>query len=99
MSSISETEFARICSGIAADRETIIKHNPIGPDAEVLLWMLLNCLNSYLSLDESEVPCFTTRPDSELYRQAIIFVLKDRMTEDFDAGAYMTVLINAREKS
>ena len=47
---ISEGEFARICEGIKEDREAIIKHNPIGPDDEILLWMLLSCLISYLNL-------------------------------------------------
>ena len=37
MTSISEAEFARICHGICEDRESIIKHNPIGTREEILL--------------------------------------------------------------
>ncbi len=89
---ISETEFAGICAGIREDREIICKHNPIGSEEETLFWMLLSCLVSYLSLSEIETPCFTGMPDAETYRQAILFVLKDRKTADFDAQKYLNKL-------
>ena len=93
MTKISEQEFSRICRGIYEDREAIIKHNPIGTREETLLWMLLNILISYLSLSEIETPCFTGMPTAETYRQAILFVLKDRKTEEFDAARYLDDLI------
>lgn len=89
MTKLTEAEFARICGGIHEDRESIIKHNPLGSGEEILLWMLLSCLVSYLNLTEIETPCFTGRPDAATYRQAILFILKDRKTEEFDAGKYM----------
>lgn len=89
MNRISEQEFSRICRGIFEDRETIIKHNPLGTREEILLWMLLSILISYLSLSEIETPCFTGMPTAETYRQAILFVLKDRRTEEFDAEKYL----------
>ena len=93
MTKISEQEFSHICKGIFEDRETIIKHNPIGTREEILLWMLLSILISYLSLSEIETPCFTGMPTAETYRQAILFILKDRKTEGFDAGLYLDDLI------
>lgn len=93
MTRISEAEFARICAGINRDREVIRRHNPIGTYEETLLWMLLSCLISYLSLSEIETPCFTGTPNAETYRQAILFVLKDRKTEGFDAEIYLNELI------
>lgn len=90
---ISEAEFARICAGIIQDRELIRKHNPIGTYEETLLWMLLSCLVSYLSLSELETPCFTGTPNAETYHQAILFVLKDRKIEGFDAEIYLNKLI------
>lgn len=84
MACISETRFAEICDGIREDRTAIVKHNPIGPDEEVLLWMLLSCLVTYLSLAEEETPCFTGRPDAKTYRDAILFVLKGRAADDFE---------------
>ncbi len=93
MTRITEQEFSRICHGIYEDRETIIKHNPIGTRDETLLWMLLSILISYLSLSEIETPCFTGMPTAETYRQAILFVLSDRRAEEFDAARYLDDLI------
>jgi hypothetical protein len=93
MTKITETEFTRICEGIYADRETIFEHNPIGTRAEVLLWMLLSCLNSYLSLTEIETPCFTGIPNESTYRDAILFILRDRRKSDFDVSRYLDKLI------
>ena len=84
MTTISEAEFKRIVDGIREDRESIIKHNPLGSDEEILLWMLLSCLISYLNLSDIETPCFNGKPDATTYRDAIIFVLKDRRADDFD---------------
>jgi hypothetical protein len=89
MVSITEVEFSRICDGISEDRESIIRHNPIGSPEEILLWMLLSCLVSYLSLSDQETPCFTGRPDAETYRNAIMFILKDRRTDDFDIESHL----------
>lgn len=87
MSSISESKFREICNGLSADRETIIKHNPLGTENEILLWMLLSCLISYLSLSEIETPCFTGMPDESTYRDAILFVLNERREDNFDPNA------------
>jgi hypothetical protein len=92
VSKISEKEFARICDGIREDGESIYKHNPIGTREETLLWMLLSCLLSYMSVSEIETPCFNGIPTAETYRQAILFVLKDRKAEDFDAEKYLDLL-------
>ena len=90
---ISESEFARICDGLRTDRESIIKHNPIGSDEEILLWMLLNSLAIYLSLSEIETPCFNGKPDAQTYRDAIIFVLENRRLTDFDINSYLDSLL------
>ena len=93
MNKITEKEFARICDGIYEDHEAICKHNPIGTPDETLLWMLLSCLISYLSLSEMETPCFTGMPTAETYRSAILFVLNDRKMDDFRAETYLDKLI------
>ncbi len=93
MTTISKSEFERICAGIAADKNSIIEHNPIGSDNEVLLWMLLNCLNSYLSLSDEEAPCFKGVPDERTYREAILFVLKKRAADGFDPGPIIDNLL------
>ena len=92
MATLSEAEFQRIADGILEDRELIIKHNPIGTREETLLWMLLSCLVTYLSLSDSETPCFTGRPDVDTYRDAIRFVLRDRKAKDFDVEPWLAKL-------
>ena len=84
MTCITRSELEKIIDGIDADRESIIRHNPIGTTEEILYWMLLSSLAVYLNLSEMETPCFTGRPDAVTYRTAIEFVLKDRMTDEFD---------------
>jgi len=86
---ISEAEFARLCEDIARDKESIVKHNPIGTREEILLWMLLSVLVSYLSLEDIETPCFNGKPDAETYRDAIAFVLKGRKLDEFDETIYL----------
>lgn len=86
-------ELARICSGLLEDRETILKHNPIGTDNEIMLWMLMSCLVSYLSLSDLETPCFTGPPDEKTYRDAIAFILKDRTSEPFEIETHMEHLL------
>ncbi len=92
MSKISEKEFERICVGIYDDRDSICKHNPIGTREETLLWMLLNCLVSYLSISELEAPCFSGKPTADTYRQAILFLLRDRRIHNFEIGKYLDLL-------
>ncbi len=89
---ITEAEFARICDGIYEDRESIIKHNPIGSETTTLFWMLLSVLISYLSLSDNETPCFSGTPTAETYRQAIAFVIDARRAEDFDVEPYLAKL-------
>jgi hypothetical protein len=89
MIKMNENDFARICEEIYEDRESICMHNPIGTSEEILLWMLLGCLICYLSLTEVETPCFNGKPNAEIYRNAILFVLKPRRTTDFEAEVYL----------
>ncbi len=92
MTKISEREFARLCEGIGEDRATICRHNPIGEQDEILLWMLLGVLASYLNLSEIETPCFTAAPTAQTYRDAIGFVLQNRRETAFDVDEYLNRL-------
>jgi hypothetical protein len=94
MAKISEKRFTEICEGISRDRATIVRHNPIGSEDEILLWMLLSVLITYLSLSELETPCFTGTPDAETYRKAIEFILKDRRETDFDPSRLIAHMLS-----
>ena len=89
MTKISEAEMARICKGIYEERDVIYRHNPIGTQEETLLWMLSSILIGYLSLSEIETPCFTGVPTVETYREAVVFILRDRKTAEFDTEKYL----------
>ena len=84
MASITKAELDRICRGIREDRDVLIRHNPIGTDDEILLWSLMGCLISYLSVPEDQVPCFPGRPDAATYRRAILYILEGRREGAFD---------------
>ena len=89
MSCIEEAKFTEICEGIRKDKEAIIKHNPLGSDDEILLWMLLNCLVAYLSLTDLETPCFSGKADAATYRDAIRFILSGRQLDVFDPDTHI----------
>ena len=94
MTEITEAEFGTIVDGIFEDRESIVRHNPIGTEEETLLWMLMSSLVVYLSLNEMETPCFTGRPDANTYKDAIEFILRRRKADEFDAGPLIDKLLN-----
>ena len=95
MTTISQTEFERICREIYQDREQIYQFNPNAPRGEVLLWMLLSCLIGYLNLSEIETPCFPGAPDAEMYRQAIHYILERCGEPLFNSQIALEKLIRA----
>lgn len=92
MGKLSEKEFVKIVDGVVEDRDSIIKHNPIGSDEEILLWMLMSCLINYLGLEGNQIPCFPGTPTAETYRQAICFIIAESCDEKFDVGAELRKL-------
>jgi hypothetical protein len=92
MTTISESELGRLVEGIIDDREVIVRNNPIGSEEEILLWMLLGCLVSYLNLSDNETPCFTGKPDAATYWNAVLFVLDGRLENGADATKYLEKL-------
>jgi hypothetical protein len=92
VTTITKSEFSRICRQIEEDRDLIIRSNPIGTPEEILLWMLLGVLVSYLNLSEMDAPCFNGKPNADTYRDAIRFILNDRMADDFDPDEHLARL-------
>ena len=92
MTKISEAEFIKICENLNSEKDVIYKHNPIGTKEETILWMLMSILISYLNLDEKEIPCFPNQTNIETYRNAILFIMKDRKSENFEVENYLKKL-------
>ena len=93
MTTVSEDEFSKICEQIYVDREQIYQFNNNASHNEVLLWMLLSCLISYLNLSDAQIPCFPGTPDAETYRQAILHVLKNRTNPPFNPNQSLQKLL------
>jgi hypothetical protein len=92
MSTISEHEFKKLCDDIYADRFQIYTYNPNVSRREALLWMLLGCLVTLLSVPILEQPGVYGGASDDPYGTAVCDVLKDRMEQDFDPQTYLDEL-------
>lgn len=91
MSTITAQEFEKICEGIYADRRQIYRFNPNMSRRDAILWMLLGCLLSLLSIPIPEQPGDDgTSPDP--YGDAVREVLRSRMRPAFDPQVYIDEL-------
>ncbi|HEX8775393.1 MAG TPA: hypothetical protein VF735_17620 [Pyrinomonadaceae bacterium] len=89
MSTISEQEFKKLCDDVYADRFQIYAFNPNASRREALLWMILGCLLTLLSVPVLEQPSAYGGASDDPYGDAIIEVLKDRRETDFDPQTYL----------
>ena len=55
--------------------------------------MLMSVLISFLSIEESQMPDFHGKPDADTYRDAILFILKNRKKDDFEEQQYLRDLV------
>ncbi|MBA3768282.1 MAG: hypothetical protein H0W99_15155 [Acidobacteria bacterium] len=92
MTTISELEFKRLCDDIYADRRQVYAFNPNVSRREALLWMLLGCLVSLLSIPILEQPSVYGGVSSDPYGDAVCEVLKDHTQPAFDPGIYLLEL-------
>lgn len=93
MSTISEAEFKRLCEDIYADRFLIYTYHPnAGSRREALLWMMLGCLVSLLSVPLLEQPSVYGGASADPYGEAVMEVLNGRMEPRFDPQAYLDEL-------
>jgi hypothetical protein len=94
MSTISAGEFEKLCQDIYDDRWQIYSFNPNASRREALLWMLLGCLVSLLSVPVLDQPSVYggSRPDP--YADAICELLLHRADPVFDPRIYLDQLSN-----
>ncbi|HEX8137737.1 MAG TPA: hypothetical protein VF544_09115 [Pyrinomonadaceae bacterium] len=90
---ISEAEFKRLCDRIYADRFLIYTYHPnAGSRREALLWMMLGCLVSLLSVPLPEQPSTYGGASADPYGDAVIEVLHGRMEPGFDPQVHLDEL-------
>jgi hypothetical protein len=94
---ISEAEFVKLCDDLYVDRQQIYRFNPNTSRREALLWMLLGCLISLLSISDTEQPSLNSS-SADPYGQAVREILLGRTQPPFDPQAHLAEL-SAKLKS
>ena len=89
---ISEAEFVKLCDDLYADRHQIYQFNPNASRQEALLWMLLGCLISLLSISDSEQQSVYEPSSLDPYVDAICEILQNHMRPPFDPQAHLAQL-------
>lgn len=89
---ISEAEFVKLCNDIYADRHQIYQFNPNASKREALLWMLLGCLLSLLSIPAPEQSSRNDNSSFDPYVDAIYEILQNRMRPPFNPQTHLAVL-------
>jgi hypothetical protein len=92
MSTISEKDFKKLCDDIYADRFQIYEFNPNVSRREALLWMLLGCLVSLLSIPILEQPSVYNGSSADPYGDAIREVVLAHTQSNFDPSDYLLEL-------
>ncbi|HEY0323302.1 MAG TPA: hypothetical protein VGC66_20260 [Pyrinomonadaceae bacterium] len=80
---ISESEFQRLCDEIYRDRFEIYAFNPNTTKREALLWMILGCLISLLSITDAELQSLADSSSLDPYGDAICNLLRERAAPPF----------------
>ncbi|HEY0004499.1 MAG TPA: hypothetical protein VGB17_06780 [Pyrinomonadaceae bacterium] len=97
MATISEQEFKKLCDDIYLDRHQVYGFVPGFGRGEALLWMLLGCLLSLLSVPPSEQPSEGEAASPDPYGDAIRELLRQRMSPPFDPHLYLSELARKAE--
>lgn len=83
-SSISEDEFRKLCDELYADRHQLYSFNPSVSRREAVLWMLLGCLVSLLSVPVLDQPSLYGATSQDPYTDAVSEILDGRTEPPFD---------------
>ena len=89
---ISEAEFVKLCEDLYRDRQQIYEFNPSASRRDAVLWMLLGCLMSLLSVPAPEQAGDDSSPGSDAYADAVTEILQGRTRPPFDPRAHLAEL-------
>lgn len=94
---ISEERFRALCDEVYRDRLEIHGFYATASRSEALLWMLLGCLISLLSVDESELATASDSSGEYFYLEAICALLERRAEPRFNPRPYLEELSRKAE--
>jgi hypothetical protein len=94
---ISEEKFRALCEEVYRDRAEIYGFHPGAGRSEALLWMLLGCLISLLSVDEVEMEAVADSSGKYLYLEAVCALLEKRTEPHFNPRPYLEELAQRAE--
>lgn len=86
---ISEGEFKRLCEEIYRDRSEVYSFRPDVQKSEALVWMLLGCLISLLSVNDAEVQALVDSSSKDLYGACVHALVQSRARPPFDSRPYV----------
>ncbi|HKS26652.1 MAG TPA: hypothetical protein VJS44_02475 [Pyrinomonadaceae bacterium] len=90
---ISEDAFKRLCDEIYRDRFEIYEFNPAATRRDALLWMLMGCLISLLSIDFEELESLTA--SSRDYSEVVCRLVREHAASPpFDPRLLVEELAN-----
>jgi hypothetical protein len=89
---ISEEEFGRLCDEVYRDRLEIYDFNPNVTKREAVLWMLLGCLISLLSVTDAELQSLLDSSGQDPYGESICTLLSARAAPPFDPQPFVEEL-------
>lgn len=93
---ISREEFEKLCDEIYRDRLEIYEFNPGATRRDALLWMLLGCLISLLSINYEELEALTDSSGKD-YGDVVCQLLRERAEPTFDARPHVEELVKRAE--
>lgn len=94
---ISEDEFKRVCEEIYRDRLEIYSFRPGTSRSEAILWMLLGCLISLLSITDAELQALANSSSADPYGDAVCNLMQARAEPHFDARPIVEELLKRVE--
>lgn len=96
---ISKADFEKLCDEIYRDRFEIYEFNPNASKREAVLWMLLGCLISLLSVTDAELQSLVDSSSTDPYGEAVCKLLVERGSPPFDPQPFVEELSKRVEGS
>lgn len=84
LETISKEEFQRLCDEIYVDRLRIHEFNPNLSRREAVLWMLMGCLISLLSVTDEELERLAAEPGQDTYGHLVGRLVRTHAAPPFD---------------